>query len=460
MNILADTRAVDAVRAAARPLHGPRDDTDADHEPLLALIGDAPLVLLGEASHGTHEFYRERARITRRLIEQKGFSAVAIEGDWPDAYRVNRYVRGASEDGSADAALAGFRRFPTWMWRNTVVAGFVDWLRGFNAQRAPAQRCGFYGLDLYSLHSSMAAVLAHLERSDPGAAARARERYACFDQFGEDSQVYGLMTGLGSADNCEAAVTDMLAELRRRAAAVAGAPHGDAEAAFDAEQNARLVKNAEAYYRTMYQSEVSSWNQRDRHMMEMLSALRRHLARQSGTPAPKVVVWAHNSHLGDARATEMGEYRDELNLGQLVREHHGADAVLVGFSTHTGSVTAASDWGGRAERKAVRPSREDSVEGLMHATGLPRFLLPLRGDRPLAHALRLPRLERAIGVIYRPETERQSHYFFARLPQQFDALIHLDHSRALHPLEPEPGWLAEHQAALATEPPETYPSGL
>jgi len=451
--------AVAAVRAAARPLPG----NEHDHDELMALIGDAPLVLLGEASHGTHEFYRERARITRRLIVEKQFTAVAVEGDWPDAYRVNRFVRGlgagTGADADADAALAGFQRFPTWMWRNTVVAAFVDWLRGHNARLPAAEQCGFYGLDLYSLHASIAAVLAQLGRIDPAAAQRARERYACFDSFGPDSQVYGLMAGIRGADDCEDEVVATLVELAGRGPSHPHAGAGsadDAEARFDAEQNARLVKNAEAYYRQMYRRDVSTWNLRDDHMADTVAALRRHLGRPTAAGSarePKIVVWAHNSHLGDARATEMGEQRGEINLGQRLREAHGDRAVLVGFSTHTGTVMAANDWDGPAERMRVNPSRQDSIEGLLHAAGLPRFLLPLRGDAALAQALREPRLQRAIGVIYRPDTERWSHYFHSRVAQQFDALIHLDETRAIDPL-PERG------AVDTGEPPETFPSGL
>ena len=441
--------AVDALRRLALPLR-----EEDDHRALLELIGDATFVLLGEASHGTHEFYAERARITRRLITDKGFNAVAIEGDWPDAYRVNRFVRGFGDDVFAIDALAGFKRFPTWMWRNTVVVDFVEWLRAHNDERPKTQQAGFYGLDLYSLNASMDAVLRYLDEADPAAALRARERYACFDHFGGDSQTYGLLAGLGDATGCKEEVLAMLVELRHRAATALDV---QAEDAFDAEQNARLVKNAEMYYRSMYLSDVSSWNLRDSHMAETLGALARNLAR-AGTQ-PKIVVWAHNSHLGDARATEMGR-RGELNLGQLVRERHGSDALLVGFSTHRGSVTAASDWGAPAERKQLLPSLAHSHENLMHATGIDRFLLPLptrRGGRP-DHAggqtlLREPRLERAIGVIYRPETERKSHYFFAQLPEQFDAVIHIDVTRAVEPLERGIAW-------NDAEAPDTYPAGV
>lgn len=437
----------EALRAVAHPMDG----SSSDHDALLELIGDAHYVLLGEASHGTHEFYAARADITRRLLAEKGFHAVAIEGDWPDAYRVNRYVRGAGDDANARDALAGFRRFPTWMWRNEDVASFIEWQRAFNDAGPPQGKTGFYGLDLYSLHASIEAVLDYFDRTDPVAARSARERYGCFDRFSDGGQVYGLMAGLGNTPSCQREVVEMLVEMRRAAGdAWRSGSAASEEEAFNAEQNARLIKNAEAYYRSMYLSDVSSWNQRDRHMVETLGEIERHLWRAS--ERPQIVVWAHNSHLGDARATEMGERRRELNVGQLVRERQGRDAVLVGFTTHAGTVMAASDWGAAAERKQVLPSREDSYEGLMHETGLDRFMLPLRGEGSHFFALREPRLERAIGVIYRPETERQSHYFFARLPVQFDALLHFDSSASVEPLERD-------AAAMDAEVPETYPSG-
>jgi erythromycin esterase-like protein len=433
------------VRAAAVPV----EDGDGEFDELLRRLGDARVVLLGEASHGTHEFYAARARITRRLVAERGFDAVAIEGDWPDAWRVNRFVRGTGTDTTANDALAGFRRFPTWMWRNTVVVDFVGWLREWNATRPAARRCGFYGLDLYSLDASMAAVLAYLDKEHPELAHRVRARYDCFGPFGGDSQAYGLMTGLGSAPSCEAGVVATLVDLQRRRLQLA--PGDDREAAFDAEQNAALVRDAERYYRTMYLSDVSSWNERDTHMAQTLQALERHLCEPAR--AARIVVWAHNSHLGDARATEMGQARGEHNLGQLVRARLGDEAFLLGFTTHDGSVTAAKDWDSDAEFKRVNPSRGDSIEGLLHATGLARFLLPLRDDARLARTLADPLLERAIGVIYRPDTERQSHYFHAQVARQFDALIHVDRSRALEPLERGQRW-------REAEAPETYPAGL
>lgn len=441
-----DTQLIRVVQEVAQPLKG----SVADHAPLFDLIGDARCVLIGDASHGTHEFYEERARITQRLIERHGFTAVAVEADWPDAYRVNCYVRGATDIRDSDDALGGFQRFPAWMWRNTVMRDFVQWLREHN-ERLPSneQRAGFYGLDLYSLHQSIDAVLGFLQKVDPEAARRARARYGCFEHFGRDPQLYGYAASSGR-DSCEDDVINQLVEIQRRAAELAARDGQTAEDEyFYAEQNARLAKNAEAYYRSMYAGRVSSWNLRDQHMAETLDELLKHLDRHGGRT--KVVVWAHNSHLGDARATEMGTW-GELNLGQLARERYGAESRLIGFSTHTGTVSAASDWGDQVELKRVRPSLEGSYERVFHESALDRFVLPLRED-PAATAFRARRLQRAIGVIYRPETERMSHYFNARLADQFDALIHLDQTRALEPLERVSSWQSD-------ELPETFPSNL
>jgi erythromycin esterase-like protein len=438
----------DAVRESAHPLTG----SPQDYDPLMDLIGDARFVLIGEASHGTHEFYRERAEITKRLIQEKGFTAVAVEADWPDAYRVNRYVRGVSDDTTSADALSGFDGFPAWMWRNTVVVNFVDWLREYNnALPQNAKKAGFYGLDLYSMHASMEAVLSYLDKIDPEAAKRARYRYSCFEQFGEDSQSYGYAASFGLTKPCEDAAVKQLRELQGRTGEYA---QGDGQVAEDelfyAEQNARLVKNAEKYYRSMFRGRVSSWNLRDRHMAETLDQLVAHLDKQGDRT--KVVLWAHNSHLGDARATDMGE-AGELNVGQLVRQRYGRDAVLVGLTTYTGTVTAASTWGAPAERKRVRPGLSGSYEALFHDTGMRSFLLTLRDDGKVVTALRKRLLERAIGVIYLPETERLSHYFYARLPEQFDAVLHFDETRALEPLDSTTHW-------ERGEVPETFPSSL
>ena len=436
-----DADALAAIERAALPLA----DRALDYAPLLRLVGDARFALLGEASHGTHDFYFERAEITKRLIVEKGFNAIVAEADWPDAYRVDRYVRGISADTDADAALSGFKRFPAWMWRNTVVRDFVQWLREWNDTRAASDKVGFYGMDLYSLVTSIEAVLAYLDRVDPEAAKRARYRYKCFDHFGEDTQSYGYAAAFGLGKTCEDEVVRALVELNAHAAEYAA----KSDDYFFAQQNARLVKNAEEYYRTMFQRRVSSWNLRDRHMVETLCALDGHLARSGAKP--RIAVWAHNSHLGDASATETGE-SGEWNVGQLMRERYPAETILIGFSTHRGTVTAASDWGGRAERKRVRPGLPGSFEQLFNGTEMARFMLSLRDDDALRRALSARRLQRAIGVIYLPETERASHYFHAVLPRQFDAMIHIDATRALEPLDRSAGW-------IDAELPETYPTG-
>ena len=420
------------------------------------LIGDARVVLIGESSHGTHEFYDARAEITKWLIEEKGFTAVAAEADWPDAYRVNRYVRGTGGDQSPEEALRGFQRFPAWMWRNTVVRDFVGWLRWHNGRcTADGRRqTGFYGLDLYSLHRSMDEVIGYLEQVDPAAAARARARYACFDHSdGEDGQAYGYAAAFGAGPNCERQAVEQLIELQRNTAEYLrhdGEPAEDE--LFYAQQNAVTVRNAEAYYRGMFRGRVTSWNMRDAHMAQTLTALLGHLDRHGGPEPAKVVVWAHNSHVGDARATEVSA-DGQLTIGQLAREQFGEDCRLIGFSTYRGTVTAASDWGSVAERKVVRPALAGSIEELLHETGKEAFIVAMHDGSPAAGALEVVRLGRAIGVIYLPQTERQSHYFHVRPSDQFDAMIHIDSTRALEPLEPTSVW-------VAGENPETFPTGL
>lgn len=436
------------LQAVAHSLYGGSGQYDG----LLERIGNARLVLIGEASHGTHEFYRERAAITRRLISEKGFDAVAVEADWPDAYRVNRFVRGRGEDADANGALLGFQRFPTWIWRNTDVLGFVEWLHAHNRELPPEQAAGFYGLDLYSLYGSIAAVLAYLERVDPVAAARARERYSCFDHLAEDGQSYGYAVHFSLQPSCEDEAVAQLSELHHRAAMrVPEDERAQGEGLFFVEQNARLVYNAERYYREMFRGRVSSWNLRDSHMMETLLALDEHLSQQRRRPA-RLVVWAHNSHLGDARATEMREY-GEYNLGQLVREKYGDAARSIGCSTYAGTVTAAADWDEPAERMLVRPGLPGSYEALFHACGLGNFWMDLTHAGEAAELLRGPRLQRALGVVYRPHTERLSHYFHVSLSRQFDLLLHFDQSRAVKPLDLSSHW-------RAGEVPETFPGGM
>ncbi|MBX9982466.1 MAG: erythromycin esterase family protein [Mycobacterium gordonae] len=416
------------------------------------VIGDARIVLIGESSHGTHEFYEARSEITKWLIQEKGFCAVAAEADWPDAYRVNRYVRGLGKDTSAQQALSGFERFPAWMWRNTVVRDFTEWLREHN-QRGPRQT-GFYGLDLYSLHRSMHEVITYLDTVDSAAAARARVRYACFDHpAGDDGQAYGYKAAFGAGPKCERQAIEQLVELQRNALDYLRADGLLAEdELFYAQQNAQTVRDAEVYYRSMFSGRVSSWNLRDKHMAQTLEALVKHLDRHSDGPPARIVVWAHNSHVGDATATEV--WADgQLTLGQLARQRYGHEARLIGLSTYSGTVTAASEWGGIAERKAVRPALPGSVEDLFHQSGRDAFLVSALVDDKAAEPLSAVRLGRAIGVIYQPATERQSHYFHVRPADQFDAMIHIDTTRALEPLETTSVW-------IAGETPETYPSGL
>ncbi|MEX2282698.1 MAG: erythromycin esterase family protein [Gemmatimonadota bacterium] len=442
----ADRSAIDALRLAAHPLKRAPEDLD----PLLERIGNAHFVLLGEATHGTHEFYRARAELTRRLIEERGFDLVAVEADWPAAYRVNRYIRGITADADSEQALGDFKRFPTWMWRNSDVLDFVGWLRAHNdSLPTGGTPVGFYGLDLYALYESIEAVLNYLDQVDPELARRARSRYACFDRYQQDSQAYGYSAVSGIAPNCEREALDQLVELRRRAADLAARDGRIPEDEFFyAEQNARLIANAEHYYREMFHGRATSWNLRDRHMADTLHALREHFQRKG--QAARIVVWEHNSHIGDARATEMAKV-GEWNVGQLIREADHENTVLVGFTTYEGSVTAAPGWDQPPERMRVRPALPTSYEALFHATGIPRFLLLL--DHPAVRFLEQIRLERAIGVVYRPESERLSHYFHSSLRRQFDAVFHHDHTRAVEPLELSERW-------QRGEAPETYPSGV
>jgi protein-L-isoaspartate(D-aspartate) O-methyltransferase len=426
------------LREAAEPLTG---IADADLGALLERIGGARVVLLGEATHGSAEFYLMRARITRELIERKGFSLVAVEADWPDAAWVDRYV------GHAVAAPAGgppFRRFPRWMWRNAEVAEFVEWLREHNAAMPdPERRIGFYGLDLYSMYGSIGVVVDYLDQVDPAAARLARARYACLTPWSASPAAYGHAAVSGRAAGCENEVVAVLVDLVARRLDYAQA---DGRRFFDAAQNARLIANAERYYRVMYRGSVASWNLRDQHMFDTLASL---LAVHG--PDGRAVVWAHNSHIGDATATEMGA-KGEHNIGQLCRRAFGSDAYLVGFGTDHGAVAAAADWDEPMEVMAVRPAHAESYEHLCHESGVPAFLLglaePARAE--VREELMAPRLERAIGVVYRPETEMASHYFAASLPRQFDEYVWFDRTGAITPL---PG-------PAAPGLPETYPFGL
>ncbi len=445
----------EAIARIARPILGEQALDD-----LVIRMSSARIVLIGEASHGTHEFYDLRASLTRKLISQHGFAAVAVEGDWPDALRVDRYVRQGGDDETASAALASFERFPTWMWRNTDVSAFIDWLHRWNQSRAPDQRAGFYGIDLYSLHASISAVLSFLGEADPDAAKIARERYACFDHLGDDPQHDGMQAQLRLAHSCEEEVMAQLVEMQRRHAARSGrTPAGDGW--FHAMQHAHVVKDAEAYYRAMFAGRSASWNLRETHMADTVDLL----ATQLGKPEhpAKLVIWAHNAHVGDARATAMAD-SGELTLGQLMRQRHPGEVALVGMTTHAGTVRCAVGWDEPAIVEAVRPGLPGSWESVLHDVGQPRFYLTASQLRAAVGeaAVEPRRLHRAIGVIYRPETERRSHYYAAHLADQFDLVIHVDETHAVRPLAPVPP-PPRHRDLAADESvalPETSPTGL
>jgi erythromycin esterase-like protein len=426
------------LRAAAEPL--PSLD-DPAFGAVFDRFAGSRVVLLGEASHGTSEFYRARAAITRRLIERHGFTIVAVEADWPDAAAIDRHVR---QSPHRPGGCTPFARFPTWMWRNTDVDAFIGFLRDHNTTKPSGEKAGFYGLDLYNMTASIAAVLAYLDRVDSTAAAAARKRYACLSPWSRDPAAYGQASLTEGYALCEIPVTRILVDLLEKELQYA---QQDSAQFFDAAQNARLVSDAESYYRAMYLGSEESWNQRDRHMFETLQ----NILAQAG-PHGKAVVWAHNSHIGDARFTDMGRERGELNIGQLCRQAYGRDAVLVGFGTDTGTVAAATDWDAPMEVKTIRPSLPDSYEALCHQVGAARFLLDLRAGRhdDLRRVLAQKRLERYIGVIYRPETERWSHYSYATLPDQYDAFAWFDETHAVTPLP----------VTVAAGEDETYPFGL
>jgi len=417
-----ETSVVRLIHETAHPLK----DNESDYDPLMELIGNARFVMLGEATHGTHEFYRERARITRRLIEEKGFDAVVLEADWMDVNRVNRYIQSEGNDTSAEKALSDFNRFPRWMWRNADFRDFVDSLKTINARSDDKNRFSIYGMDLYGLSDSVAAIANYFKHADPEGTRRVRKRYGCFSRFRDEPQFYGLEVFNKTSRSCQKDAQQQFDELQQL---MGKSGSHKTDELFNALQNARVVKNAEAYYRATYQRNISSWNLRDTHMAETLEAIANHHETKSGKPA-KIVVWAHNSHQGDARMTERAR-AGEHNVGQLVRQRYGKDSVLVGFTTYTGYVRAATKWGGYDERKRVRPALEGSYSALFHKTGVPNFLLILRERGKLSEVLGNDRLERAIGVIYLPRTERASHYFYAQLSKQFDAVIHFDVTTAV-----------------------------
>ena len=427
------------IRSAVEPLP---DIDDPAFGAMFDRFGDARVVLLGEASHGTSEFYRARAAISRRLIERHGFNIVAVEADWPDAATIDRYVRHREK---REGEMRAFERFPTWMWRNTEVDAFIRWLRRHNGARSYEQMAGFYGLDLYNLNASMRAVIDFLEKEDPEAAKIARRRYGCMEPWADNPATYGRMAIFEGYARCEIPVMEMMRDLMKRNFEGLSA---ECDEWLDAAANARLVKNAEAYYRVMYEGAEESWNLRDTHMFETLNQLL-----DAKGPDSKAIVWAHNSHIGNAAHTDMGKRRGELNIGQLCKERFDGKARLIGFGTHTGTVAAADDWDMPMQVKRVRPSLEGSYERMSHDSEVSRFLLDLRAEeigRDINEALMEPRLERFIGVIYRPETERWSHYSECVLPRQFDGWVWFDETEAVTPL---PGEMRPGEE-------ETYPFGL
>ena len=445
---MADNQIISLIRKHAHPLTG----TKNDYSPLLDEIGDASLVLLGEATHGTSEFYAIRAEITKELITKKGFQTIGIEADWPDAYQVHRYIQGQKTAETSMQALDGFKRFPQWMWRNTQMVDLVSWLYHYNEKLSPEKKVGFYGLDLYSLYASIDEVLKYLDKTNPTIAERARKRYDCFKQYRHNAQIYGYATTFDIGASCQKKVVEQLMDLRESAVELLRVDGQKApEEYFYTLQNAKLIKSAEEYYRSLFFSTPEvSWNIRDTHMTQMANELLDHL-KETHKPQ-KIIIWAHNSHLGNASATQFKKL-GEINIGQLLKEQYANRVKSIGFTTYSGKVSAASEWDGPVEHKQVRPALENSYEALLHEVNIPQFLLLLQKDKELAQALSAEKIERAIGVIYRPETERASHYFNAQLSKQFDAIIHIDQTTAVEPLEKTPEW-------LSVEFSETYPTGI
>ena len=426
----ADDAAIAAVRRHALPFNG----SPQDYDPLIAMIGDARFVMLGEATHGTHEFYRERAKITRRLIEEKGFDAVVLEADWTDAFEVNQFVVGKTNSKSAESALKGFTRFPRWMWRNAEFRDLVADVRRINDSRAGGQhKVGVYGMDLYGVEESVAEIVKYLRRVDPEAARRANQRYGCLGAYGGGLADYARAAGLDPKRSCEKQVAEQLGEMERRYRGWLGRGTRERDDdLFAAYQNARVVRNGEAYYRRGNEPGFSTWNLRDTHMAETIHALAEYFG-AVGDGTSKIAVWAHNSHQGDALMTEMGE-GGEFNVGHLMRKAHDGQTVLVGFTTDRGKVMAAREWGREGEVMTLRPALPGSYSRIFADTGIPNFMLIFRGNQPLTEQLGTERLQRAVGVVYLPQTERQSHYFQARISQQFDAVIHFTETKAVKPL--------------------------
>lgn len=450
-----DTQKIKILREYAEPLNEAGDD----YASLIHIAEGAKIVMLGESTHGTHEFYRERAQISKLLISKLGFNGIAIEGDWPDAWRVHRYVtadaRSEFDDKDAENSLRGFTRFPSWLWANADMVNLIGWLRDENDQRKSKQReaVGFYGLDLYSMFKSTHEVITYLDKIDSDAAERARQRFACLTHYGSDSQKYSYNIGVGLSPSCEDTVAAQLADLLKSALIYRKHNGGfrGIEEFFNAEQNNRLVAAAEHYYRSLMKPGFSSWNLRDRHMLETIERIMEHNRRLGHDT--KLIVWAHNSHVGDARATDRANH-GEISLGQIAREAFGPDVLSIGFTTASGTVLAAKSWNDQPIRETVRIPREGSYESLFQRANIRRFFLDMREENEARKALTIPMMTRAIGVIYRPENERLSHYYTTCFPRQFDAVIHIDQTRAVEPVEHLDSW------AHGTEAPESFPTGL
>lgn len=409
-----------------------RDETSLDV--ILNKVGDTRLVLMGEATHGTMDFYQTRMALSKRLIAEKNFHAIAIEGEWTSAFFIHQFLQGQNGLKEPKEALRGFNRFPLWMWRNMPMIDFLQWLRQHNDNvKSPQKKIGFFGLDLYCLNASMEAVIQYLKKHDPASAEKAIHNYACFEQPMIDPQMYGYMVESRYQKACVNEVCNQFLEMQNIAINKIKKESSPDEALFYAVQNARLVKNAEHYYRALFEARAITWNIRDEHMMETVHNLLTFLESKHQEPA-KIIIWAHNSHIGDARATEMSD-RNEINLGQLVRERFHAASFHLGFSTHHGTVTASDDWDGETLCKTVNPGMAGSYEELFHKLKYKDFFLSLHENEALNKLLKISRLQRAIGVIYRPETELESHYFFTKLPYQFDGIIHLDETKAIEPLD-------------------------
>lgn len=430
---MAQDETVDTIRSVAVPFN----DISSDLTQIIQELSTKEFILLGGASHGTQEFCQARIEITKQLILHHKLSAIAIEGDWPSAYRVNCYVRWQSDDNNANEALSDFKRFPLWMWRNTLILDFVVWLRNHNKGLPVERQVGFYGLDMYSMYESIGAVIDYLDQVDPEAGKQARIHYECLDHMGGENQ-YGYGVALGYKRSCESDVIAQLVALREKAISyVADGDMASEDDQFQAEQNARLISDAEAYYRQLFDPRINTWTLRDVHMKSTLDDLHEHLSKRLKNPA-KIAVWAHNTHVGDARATELVR-RSQQNLGQLVRESYTHCCALLGLMTYSGIMTAATRWNAPAQRMLLRPAIDGAVEELLHATELKQFYLAL--NHGIADALDCSYLTRAIGVTYQPEIEEAKHYLSCRLTEQYDGLLFIDETRALEPLDPTSEWL-------------------